>query len=38
MRSRDAYAASAARLGEKILSLGGAPKAVELLEGWIGKK
>jgi hypothetical protein len=35
--SREAYAANAARLGEKIRSLGGAPRAVELLEAWTGR-
>src|SRR4030042_5581044 len=38
MQNRTAYAESAARLGEKILSLGGAPRAVKLMEDGCGRK
>jgi hypothetical protein len=36
LKRRGACAAQAARLGEKILSLGGASRAVEAMEGWGG--
>ncbi|MBN1438524.1 MAG: hypothetical protein JW929_03865 [Anaerolineales bacterium] len=36
MSGREAYAAAAARLGEKICALGGPPRAVEALETWNG--
>ncbi|MGB7537681.1 MAG: hypothetical protein WBM17_04010 [Anaerolineales bacterium] len=36
MRTREACAANAARLGEMIRSLGGAPRAVERMEAWHG--
>jgi UDP:flavonoid glycosyltransferase YjiC (YdhE family) len=35
MGARDACAANAARLGEKIRALGGARRAVEAMEGWV---
>jgi UDP:flavonoid glycosyltransferase YjiC (YdhE family) len=37
MQNRTACAESAARLGEKVRSLGGAGRAVELMEGWSGR-